>query len=64
MTTTEVAKLFGFSAHLVRKWCDQGIIRSWKIPGSRHRRIEEKDLLAFAREHGLPTVEIERRMRK
>lgn len=52
-TTGGVAKIFGVSAGLVtRKWCEGGLLKFWRVAGSKDRRFSESDVVAFAEEHG------------
>lgn len=39
MTTTTVANMLGCSNTTVRYLCDNGLLRHYKVPGSKHRRI-------------------------
>jgi len=50
-TTGEVAKVCSVAPRTVAKWCDQGRIKCFRIPGSKDRRITEEWLIAFLNEH-------------
>lgn len=54
MTTGQVAKYCNVAPRTVSKWFDSGLLKGFRIPGSKDRRIQPKDLLAFLREHGMP----------
>jgi len=62
LTTGDVAKVAGVSVRLVHKWIDSGILRGYRLPGSRFRRIEPASLVLFLKQHGL--AEAEERLRK
>ena len=53
-TPGEVAKICNVSSPTVIKWIDSGLLKGFKIPGSKARRVTRKDLLAFMNEHGMP----------
>lgn len=57
LTTGDVAKLCEVSPQTVTKWCDRGLLKSYRIPGSQARRILLTDLEAFAKKHGMPLQE-------
>lgn len=38
----------------VNKWFDTGQLKGFRVPGSRHRRIPQADLVRFLQEHGIP----------
>lgn len=53
-TTGQVAKVCRVSTATVLKWCDSGILRCFRIPGSRDRRIPGEYLAEFLKQHGMP----------
>lgn len=53
-TSGAIARLYGMSITTVNRWIDQGYLRGFLIPGSRHRRVTGAELLRCAREQGLP----------
>lgn len=55
-TTGEVAKMLRVAMRTVTKWCDQGHLAYWRIPGdvNNHRRITSENLRAFIRAKELP----------
>lgn len=53
-TTGDVAKLCHVSPRTVTKWCDAGLIKHWRIPLSKDRRISRAALLDFLRQHEMP----------
>lgn len=52
-TTGQAAKIAGVSLKTIIERCDAGDLRSWKVPGSNHRRIERIDLLLWALRSGV-----------
>jgi len=58
-TTTEAARICGFSHRTIAKLFDAGLIRGYRLPGSGFRRIPEKELLAFTAAHGMPASGID-----
>jgi len=53
-TVGHVAKMLRVSHRTVTKWADSGMIRSYRLPGTRPaRRFLAVDVWEFAREHGL-----------
>jgi len=55
LTPADVAKLLTVSERTVRKWCESGKLPSYKIPGSRHRRISIVSLRQFLLDFGVDT---------
>lgn len=54
LTPRQAAELLGVSESTVRRWCDRALVSAGRTSG-RHRRIDQAELLAFAREAGLWT---------
>mgnify|MGYP002622568967 FL=1 len=53
-TTGEICKHCGVAPRTVHGWIDRGILKGFRIPGSRHRRVLERDFLDFLKEHKIP----------
>jgi len=53
-TTGDVSKICQVSMSTVNKWFDAGQLKGFRVPGSRHRRIPQHDLVRFLHEHGMP----------
>ena len=53
-TTGEVSKICQVSMSTVNKWFDMGQLNGFRVPGSRHRRIPQADLLQFLQKYGIP----------
>ncbi len=58
-TTGQVAKIANVASRTVCKWFDSGMLKGYRIAGSRDRRIPRDDLIAFLKEHGIPLGELE-----
>ena len=54
LTTGQVARACGVASRTAAKWIDSGLLKGFKIPGSRDRRVAEADLLEFKKVHGIP----------
>ncbi len=50
-TTGQVAKICNVSANTVSKWFDSGLLRGYRVPDSRDRRIPREHLIRFLKEH-------------
>ena len=53
LTTGQVARVMGVSMRTVVRWIDQKQLKGFVIPGSQHRRVEEKHLREFMKELGV-----------
>lgn len=58
-TTGEVAKICNVTIRTVIKWFESGVLKGFKIPSSRDRRIPHTSLVAFMKENGLPLNKLE-----
>jgi two-component system response regulator RpaA len=56
-TTGDVSRICKVAPRTVSKWFDSGRLKGYRVPGSsdNRRRIPRESLLAFLKEHGLPT---------
>ncbi|MFH1550084.1 MAG: response regulator [Planctomycetota bacterium] len=54
-TTTKVGKFCGVTQQTVIKWVDSGLLRGFRLPNSRDRRVTETALLKFMKKHSIPT---------
>lgn len=54
LTTSSAAELLGLHPSTIKRWSDRGAIPSVKTEGG-HRRIHLRNVLAAARERGIPT---------
>lgn len=51
LTTGVVARVAGVAPRTAARWCDEGLLRSYRIPLSRDRRVEVADLRRFLEDH-------------
>lgn len=58
LTTGQVAELCCVAPRTVTKWIDNGVLKGFRIPMSRDRRVNVRDLLEFMREYELDLTEI------
>lgn len=54
LTVGEVIHLTRCSRSTVHRWIDTGLLRGYRIPGSKHRRVLRSEFVAFCREYELP----------
>lgn len=54
LTTGEVAKICNVAPRTVSKWFDSGVLKGYRIPGSKDRRIPVNELIKFMKVHGIP----------
>jgi excisionase family DNA binding protein len=59
LTTGEVARICRVSPRTVAKWIDAGLLKGYRIPGSKDRRIPREILIRFLKDHGMPLRELE-----
>jgi excisionase family DNA binding protein len=53
-TTGKIAKLCGVSPNTVSRWCNEGLLPCYRVPGSSDRRITSDALIAFMKARGIP----------
>ncbi|MEM6330419.1 MAG: B12-binding domain-containing protein [Planctomycetota bacterium] len=56
LSPKQVAKSIGVSESSLKRWCDQGVIRTEKTPGG-HRRMLVGDVISFLRETNRPIID-------
>jgi excisionase family DNA binding protein len=54
LSTTAAARMLSVSSRTVAAWIDTGLLKGFRIPGSKHRRVTVAELEAFAKQHGVP----------
>lgn len=54
--TNAIAQICSVAPRTVAKWIDLGLLRGWRIPGSRNRRVNREVLEKFLAEHGMPSI--------
>ncbi len=58
-TTGEVARICNVTIRTVIKWFESGVLKGFKIPNSRERRIPRENLIEFLKENGFPLNKID-----
>ncbi len=53
-STGDVARITRTSVQMVNKWLKQGMLKGWRVPSSKFRRINFSDLRNFMIAHELP----------
>lgn len=53
-TTTEAAKAAGVTPKTIIAECERGALVHWKVPNSKHRRIERIELVRWMVANGVP----------
>jgi excisionase family DNA binding protein len=54
LTTGEAAQWCGVHFRTVLRWCERGVLASYKLPGRGDRRIRVEDFLGFLRQNRMP----------
>ena len=54
LTTGDVARICSVAPRTAQKWFDCGLLKGYRIPGSRHRRIPIDELIRFTKAHNIP----------
>lgn len=54
LTTSEIGRMTGVSCRTAARWVDEGLLKGYRLPGSKHRRVPPAELLAFARRENVP----------
>jgi excisionase family DNA binding protein len=54
LTTGEVSRICSVAPRTVSKWFDAGVLRGYRIPGSKDRRIPLNQLIRFMKQHNMP----------
>lgn len=58
LSTDQVAKLCHVAPRTVCKWIDEELLKGYRIPGSKFRRVQMADLAAFIKEYNLPCLKL------
>jgi len=58
-TVGQVARICRVSSRTASKWFDLGLLKGYRIPGSRDRRIPRSALVAFIESSGMPPEYLE-----
>lgn len=59
-TTGQVALICGFSQQSAIRCIDAGLLRGYRVPGTRHRRVAHEDLARFMEANDIPTHRLPR----
>lgn len=54
LSTTQCAKLSGFSTQTITRQIDADDLKGFRVPGSFHRRVRVRDLVEWLQRHGVP----------
>ena len=54
LTTGQVAKICNVASRTVTKWFDKKLLKGYRIPGSKDRRIPVAELVRFMTEYEIP----------
>ena len=54
LTPSQVAQFCQVSRHVVRGWRLQKLLKAYLIPGTRHFRYRQSELLALLKQHDWP----------
>lgn len=57
-TTGQVASICDVAPRTVSTWVDTGILKGYRLPGSRHRRIPRDALIAFVQAHTMDEIAV------
>ena len=50
LTSTELARFLNIHINTVRRWTDQGLLKTYRIGPRRDRRFSQEDVIKFLRE--------------
>lgn len=53
LTTGKIAKICEVAPRTVGKWCDTGVLKSFRLPHSKDRRVHIDDFNSFLRDNGM-----------
>jgi two-component system response regulator RpaA len=59
-TTGTIARLLSVAPRTVSKWIDSGMLKGFRVPLSRDRRVTRESLVKFCNEYQLPLRDLER----
>lgn len=55
LRTGDIAKICSVATRTVQKWFDEGILKGYKLPDSKDRRVRIEDLKEFMDKYNIPT---------
>lgn len=50
LTSTELARFLNIHINTVRRWTDQGLLKTYRIGPRRDRRFSQEDVISFLRD--------------
>lgn len=53
-TTGQISRMYRVSPRTVSKWIDTGILRGYRLPMSKDRRVTRTNLVAFLKQYEIP----------
>jgi hypothetical protein len=54
LSSGEVAQICHVAPRTAQKWIDAGLLKGYRIPGSRDRRVPIDEMVRFMEHHGMP----------
>jgi len=54
LSSGEVAQICHVAPRTAQKWIDAGLLKGYRIPGSRDRRVPVEEMVRFMKHHGIP----------
>ena len=54
LTTGDCARLSGMSQNTIIRCIESGDLPAYRLPGSKHRRVQARDFTAWLRRHNVP----------
>jgi len=59
LTNGQVAKICRVASRTAARWFDKGLLRGFRVPGSKDRRVLVSALADFMQQHGMPLAWLE-----
>ena len=54
LSSGEVAQICHVAPRTAQKWIDEGLLKGYRIPGSRDRRVPVDEMVRFLKKHNMP----------
>lgn len=55
----KAAEMLSVAPRTIQNWIDSGLLKGYRIPGSKHRRCLREDVLEFAKANGMKVFDEE-----